>query len=422
MSSANKKYDNVMQCESDRARKNMTSFSDADKESQIVSFYPSTMTNLSLLSTAALAVAAAIGFYVFSKWMATFSSSRVSIPSPATTLLPKLSPSAASALPYPPDFFPSPSDIPTPHGSIRTYEWGPTAGQKVILIHGDTSPSPIFHNIAHGLVFKGCRVMLFDLWGRGYTDAPLGVKHNPALYAKQIDYAMTSSQLEWRDGFSLIGFSLGGGIAMHYAATHPELLESVVLLGPAGIVRRLPAEYTNWVFKFPFLERTHYVRRAVAKCVGATTPMVQGSEMTKSEGAGNTADRQKPDMAAIVQWQWDSHEGFLHSFVDTLRYGPILHEHENWRAVCKMLKMEKAPARSTEGKSGLYGGKLLIIFGDDDTVVRKSEVVPDLEEMLDQGAEDHLVIRNVPGGHGFPTTEGPKVVEHIANFWKLPSR
>ena len=380
------------------------------------------MANLSPLSIAALAVAATIGFYVFSNWRTKISSSRVSIPSPATTLLPILSPSATSDLPYPPDFFPSPSDISTPHGRIRTYEWGPAAGRKVILIHGDTSPSPIFHNIAHGLVSKGCRVMLFDLWGRGYTDSPLGVKHGPALYAKQIDYAIKSSQLEWGDGFSLIGFSLGGGIAMHYAATHPELLESVVLLGPSGIVRRLPAEYTKWVFKFPFLDGTAYVRRAVAQCVGATTPLAQGSEVTGSEGEHPVINRQEPDMAAIVQWQWDSHQGFLHSFVDTLRYGPMLHQHEDWRAVCRILNMEKAPAHSTGAKSGLYGGKLLIIFGDDDTIVRNSEVVPDMKAMLRKGGEDHLVIRDVPGGHGFPTTEGSKVVEHIANFWKLPSR
>lgn len=264
--------------------------------------------------------------------------------------------------------------------------------------------------------------MLFDLWGRGYTDSPLGVKHEPALYAKQIDYAVKSSQLPWSDGFSLIGFSLGGGIAMHYAATHPELLESVVLLGPGGILRHLPTEYTKWAFNFPFLDGTEYVRRAVAQCVGATTPIAHGSEVTESEGEANTIDRQKPDMAAIVQWQWDSHEGFLHSFVDTLRHGPIMHEHEDWRAVCKILNRQTAPAHSTSGKSGLYGGKLLIIFGNDDTVVRKSEVLPEVEEMLGSGVENHLEVRSVPGGHGFPTTEGPKVVEHIAKFWQLPSR
>ncbi|MDI1490018.1 MAG: hypothetical protein OHK93_001217 [Ramalina farinacea] len=275
--------------------------------------------------------------------------------------------------------------------------------------------------MAHALVSKGCRIMLFDLWGRGYTDSPLGVKHNPALYAKQIDYAVKSSQLEWSDGFSLIGFSLGGGIAMHYAATHPELLDSVVLLGPAGIVRRLPAGYMKWVFKFPVLDGTAYVRRAVAQCVGATTPLAEGSEVTESEGEGHTVERQKPDMAAIVQWQWNSHEGFLHSFVDTLRHGPVMHQHEDWRAVCRILKMEKAPAYLTGGNNGLYGSKLLIIFGDDDTVVLKSEVVPDMEEMLGKGAEDHLVVRDVPGGHGFPSTEGSKVVEHIAEFWRLPS-
>ena len=87
------------------------------------------------------------------------------IRSPATTLLPRLSPDEQRALPYPPDVFPGARDVDSPYGSIRVYEWGPEGGRKVLMVHGISTPCLAFGAVAHGLVEKGCRVMLFDLYG-----------------------------------------------------------------------------------------------------------------------------------------------------------------------------------------------------------------------------------------------------------------
>ena len=83
------------------------------------------------------------------------------IPSPCTTQLPHLTEAEANALPYPPNLLPGARDVETPYGTMRVYEWGPTAGRKVVLIHGDSTPSPILGSIAHELVARGCRVLLF---------------------------------------------------------------------------------------------------------------------------------------------------------------------------------------------------------------------------------------------------------------------
>lgn len=59
------------------------------------------------------------------------------------------------------------------------------------------------------------------------------------------------------------GFSLGDGIAMAFAADFPYLLNSIVLLAPGGIIRRLPAEYESLSFRYlRFLPPT-YQRRLV---------------------------------------------------------------------------------------------------------------------------------------------------------------
>jgi hypothetical protein len=47
------------------------------------------------------------------------------------------------------------------YGSIRVYEFGPENGEKVLLVHGISTPCISLTYIAHGLVDRGCRVMLF---------------------------------------------------------------------------------------------------------------------------------------------------------------------------------------------------------------------------------------------------------------------
>jgi hypothetical protein len=103
--------------------------------------------------------------------------SRSIIPSPRTTLLPRLSQAEASRLPYPPDILPGSRDVTTPYGTMRVYEWGPETGRKVIFCHGDGTPSPLFSSIAKDLVAKGCRVMLFGDYHPYTTTNSTNISH-----------------------------------------------------------------------------------------------------------------------------------------------------------------------------------------------------------------------------------------------------
>jgi pimeloyl-ACP methyl ester carboxylesterase len=95
--------------------------------------------------------------------------------------------------------------------------------------------------LAHALVEeKGCRVLIFDLFGRGFSDNPSDLPHDARLYTTQILLALASSpHLSWigPHAFKLVGYSLGGGIAVHFAAAFPHLISSLVLLAPAGLIR-----------------------------------------------------------------------------------------------------------------------------------------------------------------------------------------
>ena len=162
------------------------------------------------------------------------------IPSPLKSLLPNLSPQEVTSLPYPPDAYPGIRDVASPYGSLRVYEWGPEDGRKVLLIHGISNPCIALGAIAHGLADKGCRVMMFDLPGRGYSDTPVPTPHSNRLYTTTILLALTSSPLAWTgngERFSLIGYSLGAGIAANFTSYFPSLVSSLVLFAPGGLIR-----------------------------------------------------------------------------------------------------------------------------------------------------------------------------------------
>ena len=61
----------------------------------------------------------------------------------------------------PPNAVPGGRDVEAFYGSMRVYRWGPEAGEKVLFVHGDATPSLVFSKIAQGLVDAGYRVMLF---------------------------------------------------------------------------------------------------------------------------------------------------------------------------------------------------------------------------------------------------------------------
>lgn len=84
--------------------------------------------------------------------------------SPRAKILPALSDDENRTLPLPNDVLPGGRDVASPYGSIRVYEWGREDGPKVLMVHGITTPCIALGGVAHALVDRGCRVMLFDLY------------------------------------------------------------------------------------------------------------------------------------------------------------------------------------------------------------------------------------------------------------------
>ena len=254
--------------------------------------------------------------------------------------------------------------------------------------------------------------------GQGYTDTPVGVPHDARLFGTQIFYAVASSPLTWigadSGGFSIIAFSLGGGIAMSFASYFPQLVKSIVLLTPGGLLRHLPAGYETLSFRYPHLVPFSYLRRLVSKILEVKLTRVTPSPMTSD----NATQISSLDLAAIRQWQFENHKGFVYSFINTTAYGPIMHQQADWEKTCNIIKGKTSEIDDTSRSSHLFNSKLLVITGDSDDLVIGKDLSADLSDIF--GDPEHVSFKVVPGGHDFPVLSSSDVVEHVSQFWGLP--
>ena len=121
-------------------------------------------------------------------------------------------------------------------GGRTHYRWiGPSRGPVIVAIHGLTTPSPVWDQLAEELAEIGYRTLVYDLWGRGLSDA-LVAKHDRKLYLAQLSDLLEAEGVA--EDITLMGYSMGGSIATAYAATHPDKIKRLILLAPGGIEMR----------------------------------------------------------------------------------------------------------------------------------------------------------------------------------------
>lgn len=216
------------------------------------------------------------------------------------------------------------------------------------------------------------------------------------------------------NGFSIVAFSLGGPISLAFAGAFPESIRSLALLGPAGLIRTLPDGYEDELMHQPELAPSQEALREKVRQILEVAPSGPALDIQLDEKrvippeTGPSRVEKTFDMGGILQWQFDHHQGHVHSFQDTVRYGPLRNREDLWGKVCDII------AGRTRPDSALHNSKLLVFFGRDDGVVVGTETTEDILKLLPPG---HLQVEYLPGGHGFPYPNSEKITQTILSFW-----
>src|SRR5688572_1287002 len=108
------------------------------------------------------------------------------------------------------------------------------AGPLLLLVHGMAGSSETWKHVMPALAER-CTVLAPDLLGQGQSDKPRG------------DYSLGAHANLLRDLLdalgheraTVIGQSLGGGVAMQFAYQFPERCERLVLVNSGGLGREV---------------------------------------------------------------------------------------------------------------------------------------------------------------------------------------
>lgn len=105
-------------------------------------------------------------------------------------------------------------------------------GPPVLLLHGFTGSTRTLDGVAAGLHAAGFATIAVDLLGHGRSDAP----RDPAAYAMERCTADLARVLDAAGAprASVLGYSLGGRIALGLAVFRPERVRGLVLVGASA--------------------------------------------------------------------------------------------------------------------------------------------------------------------------------------------
>lgn len=117
---------------------------------------------------------------------------------------------------------------------VRIAETGPVDGPPVIMLHGWGASLYMFRHALALLPQHGFHAIAVDLRGYGLSDHPLARgSYSLDAYLGDLDALYETLGIQ---GATIIGQSMGGGVALRYALRHPERVRRLVLINPVGLV------------------------------------------------------------------------------------------------------------------------------------------------------------------------------------------
>jgi len=122
---------------------------------------------------------------------------------------------------------------------LHSVEAGDAEAQIVVLVHGLDSWSGTWDSLMHLLAKRGIHTLAVDL--RGHGESPMGNSSDfsPKQLAADVRTTLKALDLQGKR-VALIGHSMGGRIALQYAADYPEDLNLLVIEDMDCVPRTYP--------------------------------------------------------------------------------------------------------------------------------------------------------------------------------------
>ncbi len=121
----------------------------------------------------------------------------------------------------------------TIHGYRRAFRIA-GSGPALLLIHGIGDNSTTWDTV-HAKLAQRFTVIAPDLLGHGQSDKPRADYSVPA-YANGMRDLLSVLDIE---KVTVVGHSLGGGVAMQFAYQFPQLVERLILIGAGGVTKEV---------------------------------------------------------------------------------------------------------------------------------------------------------------------------------------
>ena len=126
---------------------------------------------------------------------------------------------------------------------------------NVVLVHGFSVPSYIMRTTFNSIKERGFRVIMMDLYGRGYSGNP-NLPQTDELRATQVIELMKSRGIKKA---SIVGLSNGGRIISKIADIEPELIKDLFYIASSGFYAYeevndkevYQEEIDNMILKYP---------------------------------------------------------------------------------------------------------------------------------------------------------------------------
>lgn len=269
----------------------------------------------------------------------------------------------------------APGDIVQLSKGATYYEWlGPVRGPVAVLIHGLSTPSAVWKDVAQGLVDSGYRVLVYDLYGRGLSDAPEG-EQDSGFFLSQLDELLADQELT--DDLTLVGYSMGGAIATAFAANEPHRMKRLILVAPSGIATNESGFSQFCRTKLILGDWLH----------GAMAGLRMRSTIARDLSAGGHADVINAQMCELKR------RGFLPAILSSRR---------------NMLEAIQEHEHRSISRDGI---PVIAIWGDQDTVIPISAVgkLAQWNRMAHQEVVEGA-------GHALPYSHGEQVTSFLRNM------